>query len=881
VKAPSFTLEKRALNEHKKKSNPSARTLEKEREREGKRERERDMNDHAQQQGDEDGEEKATASTGGTETRSIFSGSNHTYSDHSSSDEEEDDFASVGDYCAGGGTNQNQNKSANNDNSREYDGEESEYYEPRDSLSQFSGSDRHLAEVLDRQLSALGQSCADENSLDPEDLKAPSVQTDPTNPNNDILNSDMEEGASGGGTPRGIEAELRDPTKFTLKNLDTGAEYLVGEEAANALLHKKKKAESGGGGRKSEDRENVPTVTDLTTGTVMSVVEMERNVAIEAVTSPILNEVERRERLSMKEGDGDDDSKTKQKPTTSTTTKDLGDKKTTAKPRNPGRWLKKRSTEAWNKTKEVSKIAAEKIVETKSHLQHSLEERKQERRAQEEENSLHHGQSLVKPGCEEVGQYLKVHVNRKGFKDFSKVKVIQSVKGHEGAVWCMKFSRTGKFLATAGQDRIVRVWTIQCMKSEAPENADTSENYHEDGEIKACSFKKRGESMFKDVPLRAYVGHKGDVLDLCWSHTDWLLSSSMDKTVRLWYTTMNECLRIFAHQDFVTAIDFNPVNDKYFVSGSLDGKLRLWNIPDHRVVDWVDIGEMVTAACFQSDGQCVVAGSYRGKCHFYQTVGFKFEYLTLLDIQNRRQRNPMGKKVTGLQFFPGDDRKLLVASNDSRLRIYDGYQLKTKYKGHKNKNSQIKATFSERGDFIICGSETEYLFVWPTVNTFIPSAFHGGYQKDKHATYETFAAQTDIVTTAVFAPEEVIMARMPENEKDAYVSRRKSDQEEIENLRILAAKELSEQVKKLRMNSEETEIKDGKKSATSSSSRSLKSQASKWTLEIAEAKKACEASYRKAAGLGQIIVTAGYSGEIRIFENEAGPEQMSSSQVGK
>jgi hypothetical protein len=33
----------------------------------------------------------------------------------------------------------------------------------------------------------------------------------------------------------------------------------------------------------------------------------------------------------------------------------------------------------------------------------------------------------------------------------------------------------------------------------------------------------------------------------------------MDKTVRLWYMTMDECLRIFSHQDFVTAIDFNPV----------------------------------------------------------------------------------------------------------------------------------------------------------------------------------------------------------------------------------------------------------------------------------------------------------------------------------
>jgi len=33
--------------------------------------------------------------------------------------------------------------------------------------------------------------------------------------------------------------------------------------------------------------------------------------------------------------------------------------------------------------------------------------------------------------------------------------------------------------------------------------------------------------------------------------------------------------------------------------------------PDHRVADWVDIGEMVTAACFTSDGDCAVAGSYK------------------------------------------------------------------------------------------------------------------------------------------------------------------------------------------------------------------------------------------------------------------------------
>lgn len=52
------------------------------------------------------------------------------------------------------------------------------------------------------------------------------------------------------------------------------------------------------------------------------------------------------------------------------------------------------------------------------------------------------------------------------------------------------------------------------------------------------------------------------MLDVAWSRTQFLLSSSMDQTVRLWHVSMAECLRIFTHPDFVTAIDFHPINDK-------------------------------------------------------------------------------------------------------------------------------------------------------------------------------------------------------------------------------------------------------------------------------------------------------------------------------
>lgn len=105
--------------------------------------------------------------------------------------------------------------------------------------------------------------------------------------------------------------------------------------------------------------------------------------------------------------------------------------------------------------------------------------------------------------------------------------------------------------------------------------------------------------VFASKPVREFKGHEADVLDLSWSkvrllplsavclcrahapmpaQNNFLLSSSMDKTVRLWHVSRNECLCAFQHLDFVTSIAFHPKDDRFFLSGSLDCKLRLWNV---------------------------------------------------------------------------------------------------------------------------------------------------------------------------------------------------------------------------------------------------------------------------------------------------------------
>jgi WD40 repeat protein len=55
--------------------------------------------------------------------------------------------------------------------------------------------------------------------------------------------------------------------------------------------------------------------------------------------------------------------------------------------------------------------------------------------------------------------------------------------------------------------------------------------------------------------------------------------------------------------DAVTCVDFNPVDDNYFISGSIDGKVRIWETVGCKVVDYIDTREIVTAACYRPDGK--------------------------------------------------------------------------------------------------------------------------------------------------------------------------------------------------------------------------------------------------------------------------------------
>ncbi|VVA93477.1 unnamed protein product [Arabis nemorensis] len=342
--------------------------------------------------------------------------------------------------------------------------------------------------------------------------------------------------------------------------------------------------------------------------------------------------------------------------------------------------------------------------------------------------------------CESVGSPLKriarVQTYKKQFKELSSLCNDQEFSAHDGPILAMKFSLDGKYIASAGEDCVVRVWSI--TEEERTDKYEVAEvesavyfgmNQHsqieplkinnEKTEKKTTGFLRKSPDStcvvlpstifsISEKPLHEFVGHVGEILDLSWSDKGYLLSSSVDETVRLWRVGSDECLRIFSHKNFVTCVAFNPVDDNYLISGSIDGKVRIWDVSRSRVVDYTDIRDIVTAVCYCPDAKGVVIGSMTGICRFYHTIDNQLQLDREINLHGKKKLP--SKRITGLQFFPNDSDKVMVTSADSHVRIVCREDVICKLKASSLRTTSASLTLD--GKHIVSTAEDSGIHVW-------------------------------------------------------------------------------------------------------------------------------------------------------------------------
>lgn len=123
------------------------------------------------------------------------------------------------------------------------------------------------------------------------------------------------------------------------------------------------------------------------------------------------------------------------------------------------------------------------------------------------------------------------------------IGALRTLHGHARGINDVAWSPTAEYLATASDDKSLRIW-----------DAET------------------GAAL---VELR---GHTNYVFSCAFSpQTNLLVSGSFDETVKLWDVRSGDCVSTLpAHSDPVTGVDFNR-DGTCVVSGSHDGLIRIWD----------------------------------------------------------------------------------------------------------------------------------------------------------------------------------------------------------------------------------------------------------------------------------------------------------------
>lgn len=146
---------------------------------------------------------------------------------------------------------------------------------------------------------------------------------------------------------------------------------------------------------------------------------------------------------------------------------------------------------------------------------------------------------------------------------------------HEDSVFAVAFAPDGQSLASAGIDRVIRLWKTSS------------------GEL-----------------LRTVGRHEGRILALQFSPDGKLLAStSSDLKVHLWNPQEGKLLRTLdGHSDTIQAVAFSP-DGKFVATSALDQTIRLWDAHTGKVFRSIEYpDERAPALVFTPDGQELLVG---------------------------------------------------------------------------------------------------------------------------------------------------------------------------------------------------------------------------------------------------------------------------------
>lgn len=227
--------------------------------------------------------------------------------------------------------------------------------------------------------------------------------------------------------------------------------------------------------------------------------------------------------------------------------------------------------------------------------------------------------------------------------------------------------------------------------------------------------------------LHRMKGHTKEVTDIDWSsNNQYLSSSSLDKSVRVWDCKSGECLRVIYGTAPQLCVRFHPVNNNILLVGNGNKDVSAFNFSTGRIIHKLSLGSNVTALDVDHSGHFVFAGDANGSIH---SISIKMENGNfVMRSAHRLSLKGFHRTATTTIQFRSYSRVaagpvLLAATQDGLLRFFSvalqiqGYlSLKCSLQLPPRARN-IRASFCPRlslqkGEFIVSGHEDTNVYFY-------------------------------------------------------------------------------------------------------------------------------------------------------------------------